>query len=251
MKKMLCDEYITYEDVMSQQEIFCVASNSSGVFFLCFDYYAPVDAKLWYKFSVDPFDIDFLKFKRVDYGIFRKDKFTNNGLSTMLKYLHTCKAEYASKNANLLNETFFRGGKPSITIKKLIESKRLKNKEEKYGKLDLNRLYRIKSRLTSKVKTWLERLYQEYNFFDNSIEYIQEYYNNWTILVQTIQNQKESIIEPIWRFIKSHKIHSFGDFILEWKKVVNREIHVRNVGYSDVIDFYETILKIYYKDGVG
>ena len=73
--------------------------------------------------------------------------------------------------------------------------------------------------------------------------------------MQTIQEQKEAIIEPIWRFVKSYKIHSFEDFIVNWKRVVNREIHVRNIGYSDVIDFYNTILKIYYKDknieGVG
>ena len=177
---------------------------------MCFDYYAPEDAKLWYKFSIDPFDIDFLKFRRVEYGIFTNDKFTNKGLSTMFKYLHTCKAENALKNANLLNEVFFRGGRLSITAKKLSES-RIKNKEEKYGNITMDRIYRMKSRLTSKFKSLLERLYLEYNFMDNSIEYIQKYYSNWVILVQTIQNQKEYMIEPIWKFIKTYNIHSLND----------------------------------------
>lgn len=243
MKKILCDEYVSYDDVMMQQEIFCLASGSTGTFFLCFDYYAPIEAKLWYKFSVVPFDIDFLKFRRVGYSIFSKGSFANKGLSIMLRYLHTCKAENALKNTNLLNEVFFRGGKPSVTIRKLSNSK-TKNKEEKYGKLDLNRLYRIKGKLTSTVKLWLQRLYREYNFMDNSIEYIQKYYNNWVILVNTIQEQKEAVINPIWNFIKSRRIHSLRDFYDYWDLVATGDIKVRYVTREDAVYLFNIIQDI-------
>ena len=246
MRKLLCNEYISYEDVMSQSEIFCVSS-INGCFFLCFDYYAPAEAKLWYKFSIDPFDTDFLKFKKMDYGIITKDDFSNNGLEITFKYLHTCKTSEAHKNSNLLNEIFFRGGKPSITIKKLQDmkwSRKKLNKEDIYGKIELSRVYRLKSRLTTKVKTWLKRIYQEYNFLDNSIKYIKEYYNKWLILVETIQDQKESMISPLWRFIESYDIHSFDEFIEKYKKVVNKEIHIRGIGYDDILYFYGIITMI-------
>ena len=246
MRRILSDEYVSYDDVMCQNEIFIVAAND-GNFFMCFDYYAPKKAKLWYKFSINPFDIDFLKFKRVDYGIFNRDEFIINGLQIMFDYLHTCREDLTLKNANILSDVFFRGGKMTNSLNKIKELKWRKksiSKEDYYGRINRDRVYRVKSRLTNKTKDWLKRIYQEYNFMDNSIEYIKDYYVNWVVLVETIQNQKENMIEPIWKFIKRYNIHSFKEFYYNWKKVVDKEIHVRNVGYSDVVRFYDILRTI-------
>lgn len=243
MKSVLYTEYISLEEVLLQKEIFIVA-NDSGQFFMCFDYYAPKEAKLWYKFSIDPFDIDFLKFKRVDYGIITDDDFTNKGLEMVFRYLHTCRRDLVSKNVNFVKYIFFRGGKASNSIKKLQDKKWRKKsctKEDYYGRIDLGRFDRIKHRITQKVKTWLEHVYQEYNYMDNSIEYIQEYYKNWVILVDIIQRQKDTMISPIWRFIRSRDIHSFKDFYYTWKKVVNGDIHVRGIGERDIQKFHDTL----------
>ena len=243
MKSILCSDYITYEDVMNQKEIF-VISNDNGTFFLCFDYYAPKEAKIWYKFTIDPFDIEFLQFKRLDYGIITDDDFSKEGLSTSFRYFHTCRKDLVNKNTNFVSEIFFRGGKPLNTIKKIQEKpwrKKLYSKEDYYGLIDIKRFYRIKSKITSSVKTWLYHIYQEYNFLDKSLEYIRDYYNKWVILVDLIQEQKESIIKPIWRFINSNNIHSFKDFYYAWKKVVNKDIYIRGVGREDIEKFHNLL----------
>ena len=48
------------EDVLNAQNIFCIFTGE-GNFFLCLDeWMCPAEYKTWYKFSINPFDIDFL-----------------------------------------------------------------------------------------------------------------------------------------------------------------------------------------------
>lgn len=188
MKYNLYEETISYEQVMNSGEIFVVAGED-GTFFLCFDWYAPSSAKLWYKFSTNPFDIDFLKFKKVDYGFINK---TNNKhmIFKAIRYL------YGEYNLELLYNSFFKGGMISNIAKKL---------NVPYG-----RIVRAKKQYTKEIKKWLERIFREYNFLDDSIEYINEYYNNWIVLVDDIQ--KRTNREILWRFVEEHKIHNFNEF---------------------------------------
>ena len=243
MKKILSDDYISYEDVMTQDEIY-VVTNPDGQFFLCFDYYAPAEAKLWYKFSINPFDIDFLKFIKMDFGAVTKGEFSKGGLQRTLSYFHTCRQDLIEINTNFINEVFFAGGVATTKIKNLQK----KNDTDTFGRLNVERFYRLKSNLTNKFKSWLKRIYQEYNFLDNSLEYIEDYYNKWIILVNIIQDQKVAIIDPIWRFIKSYEIHSLHEFYLMWQRVVKKEIHVRNIGYNDVLNLNTILFDIIYRE---
>lgn len=188
MKYNLYQETISYKDVMNSGEIFAVAGED-GVFYFCFDWYAPTIAKLWYKFSINPFDIDFLKFVKIDYG-FIKPKENKHMIYKGIRYL------YGEYNLELLYKSFFRGGMITNIAKKL--------------NVPSGRISRAKRKYTVEIKKWLERIFKEYNFLDDSIEYIKEYYNNWIVLVDDIQKRTNK--EVLWRFIEEHKIHSFSEF---------------------------------------
>ena len=233
---------------MASPEIF-ISYGFEGSFFLCFDYYAPTEAKLWYKFSLDPFDIDFLKFRKVDYGIMKNDTSIKFSTDVIFKYLHVCRECFMEKNINFLTEIFFQGGKTSNAIKRIdkkVKAPKGVTKEEYFGKLNVNRAYRLKSRFTNKIKQWLYRIFLEYNFLDNSIEYIHDYYDKWVILVSIIQDRTENVTEELWKFIYKHEIHNFDQFIIEWNKVISREIKI-NLPFRDIVIF-NNIVQILYRE---
>jgi hypothetical protein len=189
MKYSLHQETISYKEVMNSGEIFVVAGED-GTFFFCFDWYAPMEAKLWYKFSVNPFDIDFLKFKRIDYGFIDKNK-CRHMCYKAIRYIYN---EY---NMKLLYNSFFKGGTITNIAKKL--------------KVPSGRISRAKRKYTIEIKKWLERIFREYNFMDDSLEYINEYYNNWVILVNDLQPRKNR--ESLWKLIDENNIHSYSEFV--------------------------------------
>jgi hypothetical protein len=174
---------------MNSGEIFAVAGED-GTFFFCFDWYAPSEAKLWYKFSINPFDIDFLKFKRIDYGFINKRK-CKHMIYKGIRYF------YNDYNIELLYNSFFRGGMITNIAKKL--------------KVPSGRISRAKRRYTIEIKKWLERIFREYNFLDDSLEYINDYYYNWVILVNDLQTRTNR--ELLWKLIDENKIHNYSNFV--------------------------------------
>ena len=252
MRKSICGNYATYEEVMNTKEIFGIITND-GTFFLCFDYYAPEEAKLWYKFSINPFDLDFLKFKKIDYyGLFEKNDpyITLDGLEKMLDYTHSCDSKFTSKNAHFLNEIFFNGGKITTTINELNKYKEMCDKVgdkriEIYGdNLTSKRAYRLKHKFTIKIKEMLSRIYKQYDFMDDSLEYINKYYYNWVILVDKLQKQKFIETEILYDFIDKYEIVSLLDFYYTWEKVIDGKIKLKKTNYKDISLLYNEILML-------
>ena len=79
---------------------------------------------------------------------------------------------------------------------------------------------------------------------DDSIEYIKEYYDNWVILVNIIQQKEESITNELWKFIDNNDIHNFNEFMLEWKRVINGEIKI-NLSRRELAIFDNSVQIIY------
>lgn len=189
----LYKDYIEYEDIINSKEIFIVPGES-GTFFLCFDWYAPEEAKLWYKFSINPFDIDFLKFRKMESGFISK----NDGLVLFDKFI-----SYLTKSKSIdkkvLHDSFFTGGK-------IINFARANDYKS-------SKISKLKARYTKLIKDWIKRLYKEYNFMDDSIEYIKDYYCNWVTLIDYIYTRPDT--NNLWTFIEEHKIKNVVDYWVE------------------------------------
>ena len=151
---------LSLEEVLESKNIFIITyPNSKGVYFICMDdWYVPSDNKRWYKLSLNPFDIDFLKIVYVGTGFFKDVPRSRHLLTFTVKHFNLSKASNVSR---LLYKTYFRGGYITNSINEY-------NKE--FGtEYKASKIYSLKNRITKKVKTWLTRVYKEYNFFDNSL----------------------------------------------------------------------------------
>lgn len=204
---------LSLEEVLESKNIFIITyPGSKGVYFICMDdWYVPSDNKRWYKLSLNPFDIDFLKIVYVGTGFFKDVPRSRHLLTFTVKHFNLSKASNVSR---LLYKTYFRGGYITNSINEY-------NKE--FGtEYKASKIYSLKNRITKKVKTWLTRVYKEYNFFDNSLEYIREYYQKWVILVETIQKEfnSDSKINNIYDFIREYNIKNTLDFLQLWHDLV-------------------------------
>jgi hypothetical protein len=212
----------------------------NGVFFINLDPWGvPVEDKEWFKFSIDPFDIDFLKFHRIQEGCFNQENTDYKDVAKMLEYLGVCGKSVSSRNAFILFHTFY----VNDTMKNVlnyINKLDYKNKDVSY-----QMFHRIKLKYKNSIKLWLERLFREYNEFDNSLEYIQDYYNNWVRLVSFIQQFTGTAKRHIlWRFMDRYKIKSFDQFISLWKsEVLDNKIHLKGLSKEDKEEITKLILE--------
>jgi len=212
MKYTNVKEYITLEDVLVSNNIM-VIPGEDGIYFINIEpWKTPEKDKHWYRFSINPFDIDFLKFRIMDQGIIKYGPMSFSKIYTLFKYLNISNNDkYNAKYSNIVNRCFFSG----LDFKKCIEEYN-KSYYHSYN-ISYRRFIGIRSNLKEKIKIWLERLFKEYNNFDNSIEYIQEYYKKWVLLVKLIQTTDDSIQNILWKFIDDNDVHSLLDFIRKWK----------------------------------
>ena len=221
------------EDVLNARNIFCIFTGE-GNFFLCLDeWMCPAEYKTWYKFSINPFDIDFLKFVYIGRGIFKEDGTGSRlGIDCVIKYFNINKKH--QKISNLLNETFFNGGYVTNAISKY---------NSKYNtNYSPSKIYALRSKITNAIKTWLSRLYKQYNFFDNSIEYIKEYFENWVMIVDQIQSMVDNnkSIDNIYDFIDKYNIRDTKTFLKLWKSMVL-------TGKVDIYKFEKDISESFYR----
>lgn len=223
---------IKLEDVLNSQNIFCIFTGE-GNFFLCMDeWMCPAEYKSWYKFSINPFDIDFLKFVYVGRGLFKEDATSRLGIDCVIKYFNINKKHY--KISNLLNEVFFEGGYITNAVTRYNTGHGTKHAA--------GTIYHYRSKITNAIKTWLSRLYKEYNFFDNSIEYIKEYFESWVMIVDQIQAtiDNNKTINSIYDFINKYNIRDTNTFLKLWKSMVL-------TGKVDIYKFEKDISESFYR----
>jgi RNAse (barnase) inhibitor barstar len=203
------------------------------------DWYVPSDNKRWYKLSLNPFDIDFLKIVYVGTGFFKDVPRSRHLLTFTVKHFNLSKASNVSR---LLYKTYFRGGYITNSINEY-------NKE--FGtEYKASKIYSLKNRITKKVKTWLTRVYKEYNFFDNSLEYIKEYYQKWVMLVETIQKEfnSDAKINTVYEFIKEFNIRSTLEFLQIYDALVlPGKLDIEGLEQSISKKFYDKLLYSYTK----
>lgn len=239
MRYINASEYITIDDVLKSDNIM-VIPEEDGVFFINLDpWNTPEEAKYWYRFSTNPFDIDFLKFHIIDQGIITYGVRSFSKIYTLFKYLNVIDNKNNVKYANITNECFFSG----LNFKKTIE-KYNNSGVHKYH-ISYNGFINTRNKLQDGIRIWLERLFKEYNNFDNSIEYIQEYYSKWVVLVKFIQTMDTVKQNILWMFIEKENIHSLKDFVIIWKiesKIRHNE-KLKGLSFID-IDYINTVLDI-------
>ena len=228
MSKLHVEEYIKLDDILKSHNVMLIPGEN-GVFFINLDPWdVPLEDKEWFKFSIDPFDIDFLKFHRIQEGCFNQENTDYKDITKMLEYLGVCNKSVSDRNGFILFHTFY----VQDTMKNVLNY--INELDTRNKNVSYQMFHRIKLKYKNSIKLWLERLFREYNEFDNSLEYIQEYYNNWVRLVLFIQNFDTSKRHIIWRFMDRYKIKSFDQFIILWKsEVLDNKIYLRGLSKED------------------
>lgn len=207
------EEYITVEDVIKSKNIMMIGGEE-GVFFINLDpWETPIRSKEWYKFSINPFDEDFLKFRRMEEGFVKYTVGSYRKIYSAAKYVNlSSNIRKLTINIALLTVAFFAGGND---LKDSVDNFNRVNTNDK--DIPYETFYAIKNKFKKRIIEWLENVFREYNNLDNSIEYIKEYYFNWVILVDTIQKiNNRAKYHILWRLIVRHGIHSINDFKTVW-----------------------------------
>lgn len=232
------DKTISFDKVIEAKDLFCIMGEN-GVFFICIDPYDTIDKdKEWYKFSLDPYDIDFLKFKSVGAYFIDPDtliggKGKKNGIEMMMRYLGLfLNLEHIYHNSQILRDVYFSNDNMKSMSEKMIKKK---NCEKIYGKsLSTEKIYKLKRTFTSQIRLWIHRVYKHYNFFDDSLKYIKVYYNDWIRLLNFIHKHSDdfNIFSGLWRFVENYNIKTVEDFIRE----INAVKHIRGISDADLFD---------------
>lgn len=231
------NNYISYEEIIKANTLFAIY-DVDGNFYICMDDYKCSEAqKKWYKLSLNPYDLDFLKFRFVGKGYITRSSIGSYGKSSriyrMLNYLGVFKNnEFCRYNSNILRNIYF-GTSNKRSLKDRAKGiSNHSNRDWLYGgEVNYSKIYRIKQVFTNKIKIWLKRLYKFYNQFDNSLEYIHEYYNRWVLLVNfTYKELSCNTRDYIWKFIEHYKVSSLDDFMFK----INSMDYLRNVSRKDL-----------------
>jgi hypothetical protein len=239
IRKVYVQEELTLEDILEAKDIF-ITYGKEGTFFLNFDNWdVPVEAKTWYKFSIDPFDLDFLKIVKMEMGFLNMNRSGYADLDIMFRYLNISSDIYSTRNSILMYHVFFEHD----TIKNIVNKLHNEIVDDSLGVINTTKVYNLKSKIKKRTKEWFSRIFREYNNNDNSLEYIQDYYNNWVLLVELIQTMKIDEQNILWKFINSYNIHSFKEFCNEWSKVKSGEIRVKGLCKYQIIRI-STIMRI-------
>ena len=215
------EEYITLEDVINSKDIMMVAGEA-GTFFINLDSWdTPEEEKEWYKFTIDPFDIDFLKFRRMEEGFIKNGVRTFGKIYIVFKYLKVSNTKRSAVYSAAINSVFFSKNSIKTTLDKF--------NQNKDRPVSYSAFYNVRNKFKNKIKIWLERIFKEYNNFDNSLEYIKEYYDKWIVLVNGIQTFNTDKQNVLWRFINRYNIHNKDQFVVAW----NLEDRINLKGLSD------------------
>lgn len=203
------NEDIMNELLNSKHLYVCYGDAEDGTFFICNDWMAPEDKKMWYKFSTCPWDIDFLEFVPLEKGFYKK-KQTPHALMILLKYFNI-RSRNCLLDARAIDSVFFKGGYVTTALDKFNK----KNNE----KVSTTRLYMLRQKLTNAIKLFIKRLYRFYNKMDNSFYYIKDYFLQWVFLVREIQDRfdDDNIIDDIYKFIATHQINNTLGFLKAWE----------------------------------
>lgn len=142
-RKIYVQEKLKLEDVLEAKDIF-ITYGRDGVFFLNFDPWdIPEEAKIWYKFSIDPFDPEFLEIVKLEYGFLNKGRASYSDLDMIFRYLGICSDIYSPRSAILIYHVFF----DNDTIKNIVN--RLKNEivDESLGVINMNKVAMLKNKI--------------------------------------------------------------------------------------------------------
>jgi hypothetical protein len=239
VRKAYVQEELTLEDILEAKDIF-ITYGRDGTFYLNFDNWdVPEKAKIWYKFSINPFDLYFLKIVKIGEGFLDMYKSGYADLDIIFKYLNISSDIYSTRNSILIYHVFFEHD----TVKNITNKLHDEIIDDSLGVINTAKVYNLKSKIKNRTKEWFSRIFREYNNNDNSLEYIQEYYNNWVLLVELIQTMKFDEQNILWKFINEYDIHSFTEFCEYWNKVKDGEIKVRGLTKYDIIRI-STIIRI-------
>lgn len=220
--KIHTEEQLPLKDVLSSDNIYITGGNQC-IFFLNFDSWdVPVEEKNWYKFSINPYDADFLKFVSIGHNFFDKKTDNVKEFECIIRYLKIfSEAETAHRNSSILYKLFYENG----SAKDILEANNIM--------LTYQYITLIKRTIRYKLYNWLEKIFEEYNELDDTIDYMRDYYNNWITLVDKIQMFPANKYNIIWRFIKKNDIHSVDDFSKIWFHVVEDDVEIRGLSKYD------------------
>ena len=88
--KLHVEEYISIEAVLNSDNIM-ILQGTDGSYFINLDPWEETEAaKEWFRFSLDPFDLDFLKFHRLGEGFIKSGVKTFGKLYNTFEYLNVC-----------------------------------------------------------------------------------------------------------------------------------------------------------------
>lgn len=221
--KLHVEEYISIEAVLNSDNIM-ILRGIDGSYFVNLDPWEETEAaKEWFRFSLDPFDLDFLKFHRLGEGFIESGVKTFGKLYNTFEYLNICSNKNLARYSCMIEKVFFYRGSSN----KALEEFNMNTD----NKISYQTLIRVKSIFKSKCKMWLQRIFQEYNEFDNSIEYIKLYYKRWILLVELVQTFNNTKQNALWRFIKNNKIKSLNQFECYFKS--KDKFNIRGLSDND------------------
>ena len=210
-------EEISLNEILKSKDIFLIPGEN-GVFFINIDpWYAPDSEKEWYSFSINPFDIGFMKFEYIG-RIFKKSDMKLDNLKLLFKYLDLF-PNTLNRNCKYIYNLFFDNYKTKAENKNY------------FGQ------YAIKYKIA--VQHWLEVLFKYYD--DTTIDNIEKYYKEYISMVNLIYSKYGA---PIHRMIfnpsKTIKtLYELKKFVENY--LINGKVHIRYVTDAIVSELYKDI----------
>ena len=217
--------YISVEKVKQSRNIY-ITGGIEGTFFICIDPWdTPEEQKRWWKFSTNPFDLDFMKFVSVGRCFLNSKLDYVKDVDAIFRYLMVFSDEVSSlKNASIIHKIFYTNG----TISEVLEKNRNIKMTKQY-------VYQIKVKWREAIINWLNKLFDQFDRETNTIEYFEKYYNDWIRLVDKIQMMPREKYNILWRFINLYDIKSYRDFALNWKAVLKNNVSIKGLSKYDKI----------------